>query len=339
MSKPPSVLVIRLSALGDVLFAAPMLEHLRASGRFGHIAWLVEDKAAGVVRDFLDVDELVVFPRSKPSAWPGYFAALRRRRDDVVLDLQGNLKSRLQRLFLRDGRRLGFGPPLSKEGGHRGLDDVFTPPPHARHRVAANISLLSELGVEPPADVPRPSLTVTDAARRDAERLVAGAQGAGPVVLMAPGTSRFGAFKRWPSEHYAEVGRALQRQLDARIVISGGPGEAELVAGASIAGSVTPPPAGLMNLAGLVCAADLVISPDSFPLHLANHIGTPVVALFGPKNPALTGPYFDRSEVVTAGVACSPCTLRRCSDPICMQRLAVDDVIAAAHRLLTERSA
>lgn len=333
--------MVRLSSLGDVLFAAPAVQWLQASGRFERVGWLVEDRAASLVRDLLAFEDVIVFPRRRPSAWPRHAATLRRRRDDVVIDLQCNLKSRAQRWFLRARDQVGFAPPLAREGGERGLTRACTPPPGVRHRVATNMALLSLLGVEPPDPVPRPRLRVTGQAARQARAFTASLPGTGPLVVIHPGTSAFGRFKRWDTERFATLAQRLRKRHSARIVVTAGPGEDDLAA--AVAGPLGPdavvaPAHGIPGLAALLHEAQLLVAADSFPLHLANALGTPVVALFGPKDPSVNGPFFDRAVVVRSGVACSPCTLRSCADRLCMRRLEVEQALAAAEGLLAVAS-
>mgnify|MGYP005995537005 CR=1 FL=1 len=130
----------------------------------------------------------------------------------------------------------------------------------------------------------------------------------------------------------------LHARHGARLVLSAGPGEEDLAERAASqlrAPCVRPSPTGLGSLAAWLRAADLVIAADSLPLHLANALGTAVVGLYGPKDPAVTGPYWDRSRVVRSATDCSPCTLRRCAETLCMERLSVDAVAAACDDLLT----
>ena len=337
MAQLGSVLVIRLSSLGDVLFAVPAVQELLRSGLAERVSWLVEDRAAGLVRRVPGLDQVVVFPRRSPAAWPGHVRRLRARRDDLVLDFQGNLKSRAQRACLTAPRKLGFDRPLAREGAWRGLTEALLPPRSARHRVASNLALLAPLGIRPPSPPPRPQLALPDEAHAEARRLAADLDGGGPLVVLHPGTSGFGALKRWDPERFAALGEALRREHDARVAVSAGPGEEPLadavVRGMPSRGSVVRP-GSLDGLAALLGAADLVVAADSLPLHLANATGTPVVGLYGPKDPAVTGPAWDRSRVVRSGVACSPCSLRRCADRLCMRRLTTDAVLAAARELL-----
>ena len=343
MTAFPSVLVVRLSALGDVLFALPAVQALVASGLAGRLAWVVEPGAAALLEGLDGLDEIIRFPRRDHLAVPGHLLRLRRRRDDLVLDLQGNLKSRMHLMALRAPRKLGFDAPLAREGAEKGLTERFLPPGYVKHRVAANVALVESLGVEVPRPIPRPVLRLgagpgasadaTDAAGGD----VGGRDGGRPRVVLHPGTSTFGQLKRWAPERFAALGDALAREHGAELLVTGGPGEEQLVAavrGALHAPSSAPATGGLDGLARLLRGADLVVAADSLPLHLANALGTPVVGLYGPKDPRVTGPFFDRARVVRADVQCSPCTLRRCRDRVCMEQLAVETARAACAELL-----
>lgn len=341
MAEPNSLLVIRLSALGDVLFAVPAVQAIQDSERFERVAWLVEDRAAGLLRELVPLDELIVFPRRAGSRWPAHAAGLLRRRDQLVLDLQCSAKSRLQRLFIRAPRSVGFSAPPAREGSERSLDERVAPPPTSRHRLAANLSLLPSLGIPVPAVVPRPRLQLhPQRVAAERKRLLDNA-GGGPLVVLHPGTSAFGQLKRWAPQQFAALGARLSACQEAAIVVSGTVAEDELIAPIlSRLGSRARrlPPGSIADLAHQLAAADLLIAADSFPLHLANALGTPVVGLFGPKDPAVNGPFYDRSRVVRSGVACSPCTLRRCAERLCMTALSVDAVEAAAVELLRETS-
>jgi len=342
MTDTRSLLVIRMSSLGDVLFAVPAVQALQDSGHWDHVAWLVEERAAGLLRDLVSLDELIVFPRRALHKWPAHAIRLAARRDQIVLDLQCSLKSRLQRLLLRKTRSLGFDAPLAREGAERSLSERVTPPLSARHRVAANLALLPSLGVTPAAETPRPRLSVdADAITRERRRLDQGEEHR-PLVVIHPGTSAFGRLKRWDPEYFAAVGARLSATHGARIAVSGTPGEEHLVAPILSALGTTSqrlPPGPIATLAAQLAAADLVVAADSFPLHLANALGTPVVGLYGPKDPAVNGPFYDRSRVVRSEVACSPCTLRLCADRLCMRALTVDAVVDAATALLAESPA
>ncbi len=330
------MLIVRLSSLGDVLFAFPAVQALLDSGRATRVAWLVEDRAAALLALLPGLDEVLVFPRRRRSAWPAHAVRLLARRDDLVLDLQGNLKSRAQLLFLRSRCTAGFDASVARERAHLAYDRAISPQ-GSRHRVAQGLAFMRALGVPAPLEPVRPRLRLPDAACARARELLARLPGSGPVVVLHPGTSAFGQLKRWAPERFAELGDLLAARHGARLLLTGGPTESALVQ-ALRAGlrtpSLAPAPAGLPDLAALLQAAQLVVASDSLPLHLANALGTPVVGLYGPKDPAVTGPAFDRARVVRGDAACSPCTLRRCRDRICMDELPAAAVAAAAGELL-----
>ncbi len=340
MERLSSVLVVRLSSLGDVLFAVPAVQALLDSGLAGRVSWLVEDRAAPLLAAVPGLHEIVVVPRTRPARWLPHALALRRRRDDLVLDLQGTLKSRIQLALLRSPRKVGFDSTLAREGADRALDEALAPPPWAVHRVTQGLALVAALGVPVRRPPPRPVLRVDAAARERARRFLSGLSGDGPAVVLHPGTSAFGELKRWPADRFAALGMLLAVRAGARLVVTGSPAEAPLVAavraGLPPAATAAPPAGTLQDLAALLAEADLVVAADSLPLHLANALGTPVVGLYGPKDPAVTGPFFDGASVVRAGVACSPCTLRRCGDRICMERLAIEAVAEAARDRLEQ---
>jgi ADP-heptose:LPS heptosyltransferase len=152
--------------------------------------------------------------------------------------------------------------------------------------------------------------------------------------------SRFGTFKQWPAEHYRALCRRLEREHDARLLITWGPGEEELarsIAQGSGRTTVAPPTPRLKQLAALVAASDLVVAGDTGCLHLAAALGTPIVGLYGPKNAQLYGPFPRRGRVLQSQVPCSPCKLRRCEHRVCMSEIRPAAVAAAAAAALAER--
>ncbi|MGQ0551646.1 MAG: glycosyltransferase family 9 protein [Planctomycetota bacterium] len=333
-----STLVVRLSALGDVLFALPAVQALARSGCAGRITWLVEDRAAALLEGQEEFFDLLIFPRRRWLAWPGWVVRQLTRRTDLVIDLQGSLKSRVHVSLARSPKKLGFDASLARNGAQRALTQQVAPPPWARHRIVQALVLTAAAGAPVSRHPNRPILPIRADARDRAAALIRDIAGAGPLVVLHPGTSAFGALKRWDALNFGRLGVELQRRVQARILVTGSPPEAALVNEVleQLAGGPTraAPTRNLQELAAILGAADLVVAADSLPLHYANALGTPVVGLYGPKDSAVTGPFFDRARVVRAGVACSPCTLRRCTDRICMARLEVADAVSAALDLL-----
>ncbi len=174
-------------------------------------------------------------------------------------------------------------------------------------------------------------------ARADARRL-AGARDARPLVVLAPGTSAFAAFKRWPIQRFARL-HELLRADGLHPVFSFGPGEEALeTALRDRLGSEAVVFRGsehrLELWLGLMAEAAAVVAADSGALHVAQALGTPAVALFGPKDPERYGPRHVRSLVLRAPVPCAPCGRRRCPAPLCVRGITPEAVHTALTRLL-----
>lgn len=152
-----------------------------------------------------------------------------------------------------------------------------------------------------------------------------------------PGAA-YGSAKRWLPDRFAAVARTLARDLDAGILITGGPGEADVARDieASIDGSC-------LNLTGtttvrqmmaVISQCGLFVTNDSGPMHVAAAFGIPIVALFGPTNPTTTSPLSDTVRIVRKPMPCAPCLKRHCPhDHACMESITVEDVLEAARSL------
>ncbi len=357
--RPPRFLIVRLSALGDVLHALPVLSGLRARFPKARIDWVVEDRAADLLRHRADVDRVVVYPRRSISgALKGvpnpirfgiettrFLKTLRAGEYDVAIDLQGNLKSGVITRLSGSQLRYGFGRGASREANHLFTTRRWSPPPSLRHRVERNLGLVSALLGESLPYV-LPGFPVPPEETRSARELVAslGVNGDGYVVLH-PGTSGFGSFKRWPPERFGALARRLAESgLD--VVVTHSPAEDDLAAqvvDASDRAAKSLRTPSLAVLAEVTRDARAFVGADTGPLHLAGLVGTPLLGLFGPKDPAVYGPYGVRADGSTGvlstltrnDVACRPCTLRRCADPLCMRTMAPDDVEEALRAVLS----
>ena len=319
------ILVVRLSALGDVVTGLHVLSTLRARFGSAHIGWLVEDRFARLLRGHPQIDSLHVYERR--GLWfrfwrlPLLIWRLRRERYDVALDLQGNLKSGFLTWLAGAKRRAGLAAPHSKEGNRLFIAERVEVT--SRHRVDACHELIDAvLGPGPRA----PAV------------LSAQSSDHGSIVFH-PGTSGFGSFKRWPATRFAALGDRLARRLGAPVLLTAGPGEreqAEAVGAALQSTARIADTPDVQTLINVLAGARLVVAGDTGPAHLAAALGVPTVTLFGPKDPELLAPVGPRATAVTAGVRCSPCMLRHCPDPVCMTTLSVDAVEAQALALLGE---
>lgn len=351
-------LIVRLSALGDVLHTLPAVLALRRAEPHARIDWLVEDRHAALLLGLDAIDRVVIVPRARwkgararPWRWPLVLRDLSRlaiglvrARYDATIDVQGNLKSGLASLLTGAPVRYGFPSSDVREANALLTTTHVRVPPQAVHRADRAFAMM-EAVVGHPLVRARDRLAVDPegAAWAEHELERAGLRSVAFAVFH-PGTSGFGSFKRWPAERFGR----LARDLDAtgrRVVVTVGPGEEALGAAVRAAAgerAIVVAPPGLPALAALIARAAVFVSADTGPLHVAAAHGVPVVALFGPKDEATYGPYAvdaARAAVVTsADVPCRPCTLRRCPDPVCMTSIDVETVLARVTSLLSKEA-
>ncbi len=346
-----SILLIKPSSLGDVIHALPILEGLRVRFPAARIAWMVSTALADLIDGHPALDEVIPFDRRHYGKlgrsvrasvdFLRYVVDLRMRRFDLVVDLQGLFRSGF---FARaTGARTRIGPGQSREcawvfyNRHYGKDAASV------HAVDVNWSVAHLLGF---GDAPkRFRIPIRDDDRTQAAALLreSGTGDACDYAIVFP-AARWET-KIWPAERFAEVIDRLAADHGLRTVLAGGHADAPLcrtVAEACRAGPKPVDLAGRTSLrqaAALIEKARLAITNESGPMHLADVLGCPLVAVLGPTSPDRTGPYLQRDAVVRLDVPCSPCRRKRlakCPEShVCMNDVHVERVLAAADRKLT----
>ena len=318
------ILVIKLSSLGDIAHALPAVRALKE--RTGaEIDWVVQPEYAPLLACCPDVARTITFPRRNFARgfWP-FLRTLRRERYDAIVDLQGLMKSALAARLARGKRRIG--PAWAREGAPRFYDaqplKAAGPRSHAVEELMDVVNLVAPGAAVPPA----PNLVFPEA-ESDGDP--------GPHVAFAP-FSRW-ATKDWPAEKFAELGKRLVAEMGCRIRIVGGrENEAQGEALARQIGEGARNLCGKTDLPGLCSllkGMDLLVTVDSGPMHWADAMGVPLVAVFGATDPARTGPYRQLAHVVAKeGLDCRPCHSRTCArgDLACLRTLDVEPVFQAA---------
>jgi heptosyltransferase-2 len=158
-----------------------------------------------------------------------------------------------------------------------------------------------------------------------------------PLIIINPG-AYYGSAKRWPAEKYAELASLLQSKIRAQVLIIGSAEEMPLAEAISSRMSERPhilAGTSLLRLVALLSFADLFVTNDSGPMHLANFLKIPLVALFGPTEPDRTGPYQQPAMVIHKEAPCWPCSYRQCPfDHRCMMDISPEEVLEACQKLL-----
>ncbi|MDT8369872.1 MAG: glycosyltransferase family 9 protein [Longimicrobiales bacterium] len=349
---PRSIVIVRLSARGDVVFATALIPALRRAFPDARITWVVEEAARDLVEANPRLDRVVVMPRARwgrdlrsgrlLSALAGVRAFVRELRSepiDLALDVQGILRSGLVAWLSGAKRRIGLG---SKEGSGVLMHDVVASETHGFVRVSSEyVHLARELGLEAtsfPMDVaPAPEARAEADARLRAEGLETGR-----YVVFAPFTTR--PQKHWFAERWAELAGRVAARFGLPVVVLGGPGDrAAMERIADLAEAGVHDFVGATRLgeaAEVVRRAAAVVGVDTGLTQIAVAFRRPTVALFGSTLPWLETPE-SVSRVVHEPMHCSPCRKRpTCGGAwSCMRALGVGRVETALAEVLAESGA
>jgi len=323
---------VRLSAIGDVVHTLPVLAALKRAGH--DVSWLVEPAARDVLVGQPLLDAAVVAPsarRFRLAPARATVRELRRQRFDVALDLQGLFKSASWARLSGARRVVGHARRARREPLSALLLHETAPvPTEAVHVIDKNLSLLRALGIEAIGTrefplPPLPAVTGGDAGRA--------------FALLNPGGGWAG--KLWPAESFGALAQHV-RAAGLASLVAWGPGErplAERVVAASSGAAELAPPTSLLELVDLARRARLVVAADTGPLHLACAVGAPVVALFGPTDPARNGPFAPHDVVVRRVPSCAPCYRRGCTvHEGIMKTITVDEVARAVDARLAREA-
>ncbi|VAV83239.1 Lipopolysaccharide core heptosyltransferase I [hydrothermal vent metagenome] len=330
-----NILVVKYSSLGDIINAVPAVKLLRAGMPDARIHWLINKAYAPLIEDVPFVDEVIIAEGRGLGPTLRAISVLRRRRIDLVVDLQGLLKSAVIGYFSGASRRVSF--PYTREGsgvfyseklGESRRDGV--------HAVVENASVVAGiLGRDLPTDLST-ELPVGESVINEARKLIKDVKGSGPLLALSP-TSRWDS-KMWGVASFAALADIFIEKNDARVVFTGTADDRGYIKGIikkmrnkaiNLAGKTD-----IKQLAAVFKLADIYVGCDSGATHIAASQGTAVVAVFGPTDPAYTGPYGDNAEVVSMKASCSPCRKRECKDLRCMHRVSANMVYDAAMRRL-----
>ncbi len=335
------ILIIKLSAIGDVVQTLPALEAIKKTYPDSDVTWVVEEAAAGILEDHPLINRLLVSYRKtwlrqlrNPftagrglSGIIGFIRSLRSVSYDIALDFQGLLKSGLLIGFSRAERKIGFA--RTREFSSLFLNERLPAYDIEKHALERYLDIARYLGAR---DI-SPACTLPIAKEREKiiHRLDAVKRSGRRLVVMNPG-ARW-ATKLWPERNFAELADRLLGEKNAAIIFTGGPDDRRMIEricslmkrrdAENWAGETT-----LKELAALAELSDLFITTDTGSMHLAAAAGAKVLALFGPTAPWRTGPYGHADSVIRTGIECSPCFQRTCGKNVqCMAGITVEDVM------------
>ena len=330
-----NILIIKPSALGDIVMALPALTALREGLPHAKISWLIRPEFAALIENHPHLDEVIIFDRKllgkawqRPTAFSSLLSLIRRLRHgnfDAVVDLQGLFRTATLARLSGTNTRLGMAN--ARELGHLFYTDRIAQDENCIHIVDYCLRIVEALGA-PRTDAR--FIIPKDQAAADAVTnvLITGDVNPDNYAVFIPSSKH--AWKCWPAERFTELAQRIAGRFHLSIVATGSACDKDILDKLTAAASVP-----IANLAGqtnlrqlieLLRTARLVVSNDTGPGHIAAALGTPLVMMFGPSNPARLAPY-GRPECVI-----DPCPAGRgteidSADPkFAITNISIDDV-------------
>ncbi|HXT23955.1 MAG TPA: glycosyltransferase family 9 protein [Candidatus Eisenbacteria bacterium] len=326
----PRFLVVRLSSLGDIVHAFPAVGGLRESFPHAEIVWLTHPKWEPLVRAANLANEVWTVDTRDWASLRGILYSIRKQSLDAAIDFQGLWKSASIPFLARVPRRIGFSSETVREAGVPLLYTERVRVNTALHVADQNGELSLRAGAKQrTAQVtiqitPEDSASVKDALRK---------QGISEYIVLSPGGGW--QSKCWPAERFGKLALRILDELHLRCVINRGPGEEDLVAATIAAAERARPTAyggNLGQLMALLKNASAVVAGDTGPLHLADALGAPIVAIFGPTDPARNGPY-RHNGVVLRWEGAETTYKRGTETDASLLHISVDEVLGALRGL------
>ena len=346
---PRRILIIRLSAIGDVILSSGLIPVLRQAWPQAEIAWLAEEGNLDLLRHNPGLARVHALPRRR---WAGlwreqrylallkevrtFASGLRQARYDLVLDIQGLMKSGFLAWVTGARTRIGLG---SKEGSGLLMSRVVSRHVESHLPGKEYRALCRAMGLDDSAYAL--NVAVPESEEAATAGLLSRMGVGGPYAVIAPFTTR--PQKHWFDERWIELSARLRRFSGLPVIMLGGPGDRERARAIA-----ADPTGGIIDLTGrtsllaaaaIIRSARLLVGVDTGLTHLALALGTPTLALFGSTRPYLD-PATLRAQVLYEPMPCSPCRRRpTCGGEFtCMRRHSVDKTIDALRLLLAELS-
>ncbi len=318
MRRFSKILIIKPSSLGDIIHSLPFLNSIRRCFPEASIHWIVSKEYEELLKDHPMIQRIWMIDKASWKKVTRFFKTLkeilllteelRKERFDLVVDLQGLLRSGVIAFLTRSSLRIGFDE--AREGS-RFLYTERVKGGKDEHAVFRYLRIAEFLG----CDTETIEFPLPDDGIRPFDF---------DYAVIVP-SARWKT-KVWSPERFGE----LASLLDIRSVVVGSSSDISLAEevvrysrgrAISLAGRT-----GIRELISLIRHAKFMISNDSGPLHIASALGIPVFAIFGPTSPRRTGPFGNKSVIIRADIECSPCFKKRCRSMRCMELIGVRDV-------------
>ncbi len=336
------ILIARLDRLGDVVLSTPVIRHMRKLFPDAYIAFMVRPGNRDVVENNPDLNEVILYDKAgSEKAWWGtlkFALSLRKYKFDTAIALHPSNRTHISLFLAGIPSRIGYdrkmGWTLTRKVRHGKQEGVM-------HESDYNFELLAKTGFKVTTYDRMPYIRTGDHDKMFVDYLQSRMGIGANVITFHPGASC--PSKRWAPDRFAQAADLLGERYGSDIVIVGGKGSEKygsLMAAAmkrkafDLTGKT-----GVGVLAELLARSRLFVSNDSGPVHVAVAVGTPVVSIFGRKDPGLSpkrwGPLGSRDMVLHKDVGCEKCLAHNCDKGFkCLAAITVEDVIKAAGKIL-----
>lgn len=344
--KTGRILIVRLSAIGDVIRTLPAIHLLRRELPRAYLGWAVENAPYSLIQGHPDIDKFFVFPKKQiqqaikranfkeaKRLIKDFGAELKAEKFEIAIDMQNLFKSGIVTLLSGAKTRIGYG--LGREGSKFFLTHTVKPPFKTYQKmpfVDWQMELVRRLGVTD-GDV---RFILPDYAVEEStiDQFLKRNNIAPPYFCLAPGTS-------WPNKSWTPEGMAaLADRLSSygKVLIIGSELDRKIADQVLQLTKTNPIDTiakfNLRELAVLLRKARLYIGGDTGPMHLAVAVETQVVAWFGPTSPLVHGPYQAGAVILKSDLSCQPCNKRKCDSTRCLRELDLETVWRSMEPLL-----
>ncbi|MDR0485856.1 MAG: DUF374 domain-containing protein [Elusimicrobiota bacterium] len=340
----PKILIIQPSRIGDIIFTLPSLSSLKKQYPQARIFWLSDERCAPILEGNPYLEKVFIWDRKekKFSYFKNLRKQLRSQKFDLSIDFHGLAKS----AFFAVLAGAKFKIASSSTNGMREFSYLFSkqiknPNPDA-HCIERHLSAVNFIGCQSVFEYP---IAVSNSDIENAVKKLKdkGARDLENLIIIHPGGGWLS--RRWDKNNFAKLIKRLNAELKAEIVLIGGRegGSAEMGLDEEI---ITLCGISIINLTGILTLKELralfkigrlFIGNEAGPMHIATALGVKSIALLGPTNAKRTGPYKGNTFIFQKKVPCQPCRNRNCKNPICMQKITVEEVFEKAKTIFMQK--
>jgi ADP-heptose:LPS heptosyltransferase len=350
------ILIVKPSSLGDIVHTLPLVHAIKREYPDSYLGWIVQKGFAALIESDPSVDQVIrIFIPSTSDPYAGRAALARALKEtlvtmsqlrklfhpapyDLVLDLHASFRSAILGRCNPRGLRIGFAD--AKELNSYFQDELVRPDPNKPHAMDKNLAFADHLEIV----VNDEDFHIAPGARAAQEArdfLSSNGVSPGAPIIYANPAARWSS-KRWSMDGWVKLGDALMDEDRMALIMCGSPDDLEYIG--QIVSRMKRPPivsAGKISLAAAISLAGLshvYVGVDSGPMHFSAMAGAQVVALFGPTDPRLVGPYGKGHKVITRdSLECLACRKRNCESMECLHGIGWEEVYTAILELIHGR--